>query len=81
MSHRTIYQKLASAFTEEQQVVYQQRVDEIAPNLRYCAYNIGDESAIIDLQKMRIAAGEDQLSSKLDVSHVMVLLRDSHTSK
>ncbi|PVD38591.1 hypothetical protein C0Q70_01207 [Pomacea canaliculata] len=63
---KTIYQKLASAFTEEQQVVYQQRVDEIAPNLRYCAYNIGDESAIIDLQKMRIAAGEDQLSSKLD---------------
>lgn len=61
--------------------MYQQRVDEIAPNLRYCAYNIGDESAIIDLQKMRIAAGEDQLSSKLDVSHVMVLLRDSHASK
>ncbi|XP_076460105.1 signal recognition particle subunit SRP68-like [Babylonia areolata] len=63
---KTIYEKLAGAFTEEQQAVYQQRVDEIAPNLRYCAYNIGDESALQDLQKMRIAAGGDQLSSKLD---------------
>lgn len=62
---KTIYDKLAGAFTEEQQAVYQQRVDEIAPNLRYCAYNIGDETALLDLQKMRIAAG-DQLSSKLD---------------
>nr|KAG5707690.1 hypothetical protein BaRGS_003265 [Batillaria attramentaria] len=63
---KTIYEKLAGAFTEEQQAVYQQRVDEIAPNLRYCAYNIGDESALQDLQKMRVAAGGDQLSSKLD---------------
>ena len=66
--HRTIYEKLAGAFSEEQQAIYQQRVDEIAPNLRYCAYNIGDESALEDLQKMRVAAGGDQLSSKLDVS-------------
>jgi signal recognition particle subunit SRP68 len=65
---RTIYEKLAGALTEDQQVVYQQRVDEIAPNLRYCAYNIGDESALLDLQKMRIAGGGDQLTSKLDVS-------------
>ena len=64
----TIYAKLASAFTEEQQAIYQQRVDEIAPNLRYCAYNIGDESALLDLQKMRVEAEGDQLSSKLDVS-------------
>ena len=71
---RTIYEKLAGAFTEEQQLIYQQRVDEIAPNLRYCAYNIGDESALQDLQKMRVAAGGDQLSSKLDVS----VLYDHH---
>ncbi|KAH9498371.1 signal recognition particle subunit srp68 [Bulinus truncatus] len=63
---KTIYEKLANAFSEELQAVYQQRVDEIAPNLRYCAYNIGDESALQDLQKMRIAAGGDQLSLKLD---------------
>ncbi|KAK3709166.1 hypothetical protein RRG08_030846 [Elysia crispata] len=63
---KTIYEKLANAFSEDLQALYQQRVDEIAPNLRYCAYNIGDESALQDLQKMRIAAGEDQLSFKLD---------------
>ncbi|XP_059176019.1 signal recognition particle subunit SRP68-like [Physella acuta] len=63
---KTIYEKLANAFSEEIQLIYQQRVDEISPNLRYCAYNIGDESALQDLQKMRIAAGGDQLSFKLD---------------
>jgi len=38
---RTIYEKLANAFTEEQAVLYNQRVEEISPNIRYCAYNIG----------------------------------------
>lgn len=40
---RTIYEKLANAFTEEQAVLYNQRVEEISPNIRYCAYNIGKE--------------------------------------
>ena len=40
-SLRTIYEKLASAFTEELAVLYHQRVEEISPNIRYCAYNIG----------------------------------------
>ena len=39
---RTIYEKLASAFTEELAVLYHQRVEEISPNIRYCAYNIGE---------------------------------------
>lgn len=42
MPGRTIYEKLASAFTEEQAVLYNQRVEEISPNIRYCAYNIGE---------------------------------------
>lgn len=40
--NRTIYEKLASAFTEEMAALYRQRVDEISPNIRYCAYNIGE---------------------------------------
>ena len=44
MPGRTIYEKLASAFTEEQAVLYNQRVEEISPNIRYCAYNIGEAS-------------------------------------
>ncbi|CAO2646153.1 Signal recognition particle subunit SRP68 [Lemmus lemmus] len=41
---KTIYEKLASAFTEEQAVLYNQRVEEISPNIRYCAYNIGEQA-------------------------------------
>ncbi|KAM9792872.1 signal recognition particle subunit SRP68 [Neosynchiropus ocellatus] len=54
---KTIYEKLASAFTEELVVLYRQRVDEISPNIRYCAYNIGDQNAINDLMQMRLAGG------------------------
>lgn len=42
---RTIYEKLACAFTEEVAVLYRQRVEEISPNIRYCAYNIGEYRA------------------------------------
>ncbi|XP_046550007.1 signal recognition particle subunit SRP68-like [Haliotis rubra] len=65
-SAKTIYEKLSGALTEDLQVLYQSRVEEISPNIRYCAYNIGDESAIRDLQNMRLKSGEDQLTSKLD---------------
>ncbi|MBN3299088.1 SRP68 protein, partial [Amia calva] len=54
---KTIYEKLASAFTEEQAVLYYQRVEEISPNIRYCAYNIGDQNAMNDLMQMRLSAG------------------------
>ncbi|XP_027874052.1 signal recognition particle subunit SRP68 [Xiphophorus couchianus] len=54
---KTIYEKLESAFTEELAVLYRQRVDEISPNIRYCAYNIGDQNAINDLMQMRLTGG------------------------
>lgn len=50
LSGRTIYEKLANAFTEEQAVLYNQRVEEISPNIRYCAYNIGKGSGVHHLQ-------------------------------
>nr|CAG4640797.1 EOG090X04NF [Eulimnadia texana] len=50
---QTIYEKLSSALNEEEQAVYRQKVEELNPNLRYCAYNIGDRSAQEDLVKMR----------------------------
>ncbi|XP_018568146.1 signal recognition particle subunit SRP68 [Anoplophora glabripennis] len=49
---QVIYEKLASALPEEDQAPYKQRVEEIAPSLRYCAYNIGDEKAV-DLLELR----------------------------
>ncbi|KAG5881222.1 hypothetical protein JTB14_035481 [Gonioctena quinquepunctata] len=49
---QVIYEKLASTLPEEEQLPYRQRVEEIAPSLRYCAYNIGDEKAV-DLLELR----------------------------
>ncbi|XP_012517695.1 PREDICTED: signal recognition particle subunit SRP68 [Propithecus coquereli] len=65
---KTIYEKLASAFTEEQAILYNQRVEEISPNIRYCAYNIGDQSAINELMQMRLRSGgtEGLLAEKLE---------------
>jgi signal recognition particle subunit SRP68 len=44
---------MASTLNEEEASVYRGRIDEIAPSLRYCAYNIGDVSARQDLMAMR----------------------------
>ncbi|XP_053565195.1 signal recognition particle subunit SRP68 [Bombina bombina] len=65
---KTIYEKLASAFTEELAVLYNQRVEEISPNIRYCAYNIGDQSAMNELMQMRLRTGgtEGLLAEKLE---------------
>lgn len=41
-----VYEKLASALPEDKQLPYKQRMDELAPNLRYCAYNIGEDKGI-----------------------------------
>jgi len=50
---KAIYEKLGSTLNEEEAASYQARIDEIAPNLRFCAYNIGDASAKQDLLAMR----------------------------
>lgn len=61
-----VYEKLAEALPEEENPLYLQRVEELAPSLRFCAYNIGDESAIDDLMKMR-SQGHGDLMTNLDV--------------
>ncbi|GAB1602902.1 signal recognition particle subunit SRP68-like [Argonauta hians] len=62
----TIYSKLASAFTDETKDLYLQRVSEVAPNIRYCSFRIGDESAIKDLMRMRLESGQDAQLAHLD---------------
>ena len=67
---RSIYEKLSGAFMDESmKSLYLQRVDEIGPNIRYCAYNLGQGGMDInDLMKMRSsAAGQDMLAAKIDV--------------
>ncbi|ELU12258.1 hypothetical protein CAPTEDRAFT_155942 [Capitella teleta] len=66
-SASTIYTKLAGAFVDEIKEIYLQRVADLAPNIRYCEYNIGDESAIKDLRAMRLKGGlQDEWISSLD---------------
>lgn len=57
---QVVYGELAQALPESEQVIYKARVEELAPSLRYCAYNVGDTSAIDDLMQMR-----GQLSGEL----------------
>ncbi|KAK2575110.1 hypothetical protein KPH14_008835 [Odynerus spinipes] len=57
---QVVYGKLASALSENERLMYNARVEELAPSLRYCAYNIGDTTAIDDLMQMR-----GQLSGEL----------------
>lgn len=60
---QVVYGNLASALPETEQKMYHVRVEELAPSLRYCAYNIGDASAMDDLMQMR-----GQLSGELMAS-------------
>ncbi|XP_038211841.1 signal recognition particle subunit SRP68-like [Zerene cesonia] len=48
-----VLEKLCAALPEDERTVYKQKVEELNPSLRYCAYNIGDESAAGDLVAMR----------------------------
>ena len=66
---RTIYEKLGGAVSEEQRTLYSQRVEEISPNVRYCAYNMGDtQTDITQLIKLTSdTPGYDLLASKIDV--------------
>ncbi|KAM3964420.1 signal recognition particle 68 [Aphomia sociella] len=48
-----VLENLAAALPEDERLVYKQKVEELKPSLRYCAYNIGDESAAGDLVAMR----------------------------
>ncbi|XP_041978514.1 signal recognition particle subunit SRP68 [Aricia agestis] len=48
-----VLDNLCTALPDDERIVYKQKVDELKPSLRYCAYNIGDASAAGDLLAMR----------------------------
>ncbi|XP_053607931.1 signal recognition particle subunit SRP68 [Plodia interpunctella] len=58
-----VLDKLCAALPEDERIVYKQKVEELKPSLRYCAYNIGDESAAGDLVAMRGQGLIDNLDS------------------
>lgn len=49
---QVVYDKIASTLPDDEQGPYKQRVEEISPSLRYCAYNIGDEK-VVDILELR----------------------------
>ena len=64
---RNIYDKLASITSVNDSHVYRSRMDEIVPSLRYCAYNIGDASAKMELSKdLKGLRGHIQDTEQLD---------------
>ncbi|KAL7034646.1 hypothetical protein ACKWTF_008038 [Chironomus riparius] len=50
---QVVYDNLVQALPEDEQILYKNRIDEIAPSLRYCAYNIGENINMNDLLEMR----------------------------
>jgi signal recognition particle subunit SRP68 len=63
---KAIYEKLSAALVgDDAHTFYVQRVEEIVPNIRYCNYNLGDESARKELIDMKLKGFE--LSENIDV--------------
>jgi hypothetical protein len=60
----------ATLAADDSQGYYLQKVEEILPNIRYCNYNLGDESAKKDLlaMKMKTETGSE-LAGKIDVTN------------
>lgn len=84
--YRTIYEKLAGAFSDEQRGMYVQRVEEITPNISYCAYNLKEGTTDInDLMRLRLSATasggthDPVLTAKIDVSLLFWLALNWYT--
>jgi signal recognition particle subunit SRP68 len=53
---------------DDAQPFYSLKVEEIIPNIRYCNYNLGDESARKDLMDMKLkSATGSELAEKIEV--------------
>ncbi|CAH1725702.1 signal recognition particle subunit SRP68 [Aphis gossypii] len=69
-----IYEKLASALNEEDAILYRNRYEELEPSLRFCAYNIGNETDVNQLLHLRNQAQGDLL---VTLDTLMAQTRDS----
>ncbi|KAI8928088.1 hypothetical protein BC831DRAFT_510286 [Entophlyctis helioformis] len=76
VSSRAIYEQLALvASSPAQATLYQAAIDEIDPNIRYCAYNLrssktagnhADIASLLELRSKSTGPGSDLLASKLE---------------
>lgn len=58
-----VLENLSAALPDEERALYKQKVEELKPSLRYCAYNIGDESGAGDLLTLRGSGIVDNLDT------------------
>lgn len=70
-SAQAIYEVLSQMVDDDHQAIYRSRIDELLPQVRFCAYTFGDQSAASDLQRLRTEAAsgilaEMQLDQLLD---------------
>lgn len=80
---QTIYEKLFKVIYDEDILAhYKQRVDEIKPTLRYCAFNIGEgkggagaQDFISKMKNEVDGMGDKTLSSKIEVSTLTAIFR------
>ena len=64
---QTIYVKLCEAIKDPEVLqMYQQRVDEIKPTLRFCAFNLGEQSGQDILDNLGERGDDDYLAATLD---------------
>jgi signal recognition particle subunit SRP68 len=65
---QAIYTKLLEAISDEETCrVYQSRVDELNPTLRYCAFSLGEKDGPLNLDILKPGSLDDEfLVSKLD---------------
>ncbi|CAH8652911.1 unnamed protein product [Heterobilharzia americana] len=52
-SAQAIYDVLLQMVDDDNGAVYKSRIDDLLPQIRYCAHSVGDETAADDLQRMR----------------------------
>ncbi len=57
---------------DDAQSLYAIKAEEIVPNIRYCNYNLGDETAKKDLMDLKLkSATGSELAEKIDVCLVI----------
>lgn len=67
-SAKNIYEQLYKVLKDEEKMSwYKQRIDEIKPTLRYCAFNIGEQK-IGAKELIKEIKNDQTLSNKIDVS-------------
>ncbi len=67
-ARRTIYENLSKVGDSDDQKLYRERADDIEPNIRFCAYNLGGDrkSTSTQAQQAAASAAGSELMKKIE---------------